>query len=78
MAAQFGWAPLTSPLALSLVTGAAAAIPLIRAPRKVRSNRTLRRSSVGAQVPYPSFVEILCSSAMADNTAGAARLFAAA
>ena len=78
MADQFGRAPLASPPALALVTGATAAIPLIRAPHKVISDRTQRRSYVGAQVPSPSFVGVLCSSAMADNTAGAARLFAAA
>ena len=78
MAAQFGRAPLTSLPTLALVTGAAVARPLLQLPRNVRSNRTLRLSSVGARVQYPSFVGIMCSSSMADNTAGAARLFVAA
>ena len=78
MAAQFGRAPLASLPALALVTGAAVARPILRLPRNVRSDRTLRRSSVGAQVLSPSFVGILCYSSMADDTAGAARLFAAA
>ena len=77
MAAQFGQAPLASPPALALVTGAAAARPLLRVPHNVRSNRTLRRSYVGSQVLSPSFVGIMCSSAMAEDTAGAAQLFAA-
>ena len=78
MVAQFGQAPLTSLPALALVTGAAAARPLLWAPCNVRSDRMLHRSSVGARVPSPPFVGILCSSAMADDTAGAERLFAAA
>ena len=78
MEAQFGRAPLASPPALALVAGAGADRPLIRAPNNVRSDRTLRRSSVDSRIPFPSFVEILCSSAMADNTADAARLFAVA
>ena len=78
MADQFGRAPLASPPELALGTGASATIPLLRAPRNVRSNRKLSRSSVGARVLSLSFVGILCSSAMADDTAGAARLFAAA
>ena len=78
MAAQFGRAPLTSLPTMALVTGAAVARPLLQLPRNVRSNRTLRLSSVGARVQYPSFVGIMCSSSMADNTAGAARIFAAA
>ena len=77
MAAQFGRAPLASPPVLSLVIGAADARTLLWAPCNVRSNRTLRRSSVGAQVLSPSFVGIMCSFAMVDYTASAARLFAA-
>ena len=78
MAAHFGRVPFASPSALSFVTGAAATRPLLWVPQNVRSDRTLRHSSVGAQVTSPSFVGIMFSSTMMDDTAGAARLFAAA
>ena len=74
----FGRAPIASPPAPSLRTSAAAARPILRAPHNMRSNGTLRRSSAGARFPFPFFVGILCSSAMADDTAGTALLFAAA
>ena len=53
MAAQIRRVPLASPLAPALGTGVAAARPLLRAPRNVRSDRTLRRSSAGALVLSP-------------------------
>ena len=78
MASQFRRAPLVSPPVPALGTGTTAARPLLRAPRNMRSDGTLRRSSAGARVPSLSFVGILCSSAMVDDSAGAARLFTAA
>ena len=75
MVAQFRRLPLASPPAPAFGTGAAAARPLLRAPHNVRSDRTLRHSSAGARVPYLSLVGLLCSSTMADDTAGATRLF---
>ena len=77
MASQFGWAPLASLLVPDLRTGAAAARPLLWAPCNVRSDGTIRRSSVGARVLSLSFVGLLCSSVMADNAADTARLFSA-
>ena len=75
MAAQFGRSPFASPPAPDLGTAAPAARNLLQALHNVQSNRTLRRSSAVAQVPYPSFVGIMCSSAMADNAASATHLF---
>ena len=56
MAAQFGWAPLASPLDPDFDTSAAAARPILRAPNNVRSYGTLYRSSAGARVLSPYFV----------------------
>ena len=78
MASQFRRVPLASPLAPALGTGVAAARPLLRAPRNMRSDGTLRRSSAGARVPSLSFVGILCSSTMSDNADGTALLFSVA
>ena len=78
MVDKFGRAPLVSPPAPALGNGAATARRLLQAPCNVRSDRTLRRSSADARVPSPSFVSLLCSSAMADAAAGAVRLFATA
>ena len=75
-AAQFGRALITSPPAPAFETGAAVARPLLGAPRNVRSDGTLRRSSAGARVPYPSFVGILVYLTIATDATGAARLLA--
>ena len=76
MEAQFGRAPLASPPALALWTGASR--PLLRAPRNVRSDGTLLHSATGARVLSSSFSGVLHFSARADTdaTSGAARIFA--
>ena len=78
IAAQFRQVLLISPPALALGTGEDATRPLLPATYNVRSNGTLRRSSAGSQVPFLSFVGILCSSTMSDNADGTALLFSVA
>ena len=54
--AQFGRAPLASPLASALGTGAASARPLLRAPSNVGLEGTLSCSFAGSRVLSPSSV----------------------
>ena len=78
MASKLGRALLASLPAPAIGTGDAVARPLLWDPHNEHSDRTLRRSSKGARVLSPSFVGLLCSSMMTDNTACAARIFTTA
>ena len=75
MVAQFGQAPIASPLAPAFRTNTTTASPLLQAPRNVCPDRALHRSSAGARVPYPSSVGRRAPLAMAEDAAGAALLF---
>ena len=78
MATQFGRAPLVSLPSPDLGNGAALTRPLLQAPRNVRLDGTLSRSSSGAWVLSPSSVRRCYPFAMSEDVAGAAFLFSAA
>ena len=78
MADQFGQAPLVSPLAQYFKTCAVATRPLLRAPHNLGLVRTLHHSLAGARVLSLSSVGRQGPFMMADDSTGAALLFAAA
>ena len=77
MAAQFGQAPLASPLASALETGATSARPLIQAPHNVRLDGMIRRSLSGAWFPSPYSVGRRSPFTVVEDVADTALFFAA-
>ena len=69
MAAQVGRAPLASLPSPDLGKGAALTRPLLQAPRNLRLDGTLSRSSSGARVMSPSSVGRRSPFAMSEDVA---------